>query len=164
MQILKFKMLTDQRNILEDKSMRRNCLKIISIVIAILALSLGCQSNSNGGTVISVTCDEMQGGANITKNQNISVGDVITVNLCSNRTTGFTWEGTEKNTSPDIVAQTSYKWISPEESGKVGVAGKEVWIFKGLKPGNSTISMEYSQPWAGGTKAGSTFTLNLTVK
>ena len=144
--------------------MRRNWFKTISIGIAMLALSLGCQGNSNLGTVISVTCDEMQSQANITKNQNIAVGGIITVNLCSNRTTGFTWEGTEKNTNPDVVAQSNYKWVSPEESGKVGVAGKEVWTFKGLKPGNSTISMEYSQPWPGGTKAGSTFTLNVTVK
>jgi inhibitor of cysteine peptidase len=144
--------------------MKKNWLIAVSIMLVMVTLSLGCAANSDGGKVTSVTCDEMQGQANITRNENISVGGTITVNLCSNRTTGFTWEGSEKNTNPDIVAQSNYKWVSPEESGRVGVAGKEVWTFKGLKPGSSAISMEYSQPWPGGMKAVSTFTLNVTVK
>ena len=144
--------------------MRKNWLITVSIILVMAILSFGCSANSDSGKVISVTCDEMQGQANITRTENIAVGGIITVSLCSNRTTGFTWEGSEKNTNQDVIGQSNYKWVSPEESGRVGVAGKEVWTFKGLKPGSSAISMEYNQPWPGGMKAVSTFTLNVTVK
>jgi len=46
----------------------------------------------------------------------------------------------------------------------VGAGGEEVWTFKALKPGTSSLSMEYSQPWDGGTKAGQTFVLNVVAK
>jgi predicted secreted protein len=39
----------------------------------------------------------------------------------------------------------------------------EFWTFKALMKGTSTISMEYSQPWDGGTKKAQTFSLTVTV-
>jgi predicted secreted protein len=46
----------------------------------------------------------------------------------------------------------------------VGVGGKEFWTFQALKKGRSTLSMEYSQPWAGGTKGAKKFELTIVVE
>jgi len=51
--------------------------------------------------------------------------------------------------------------VSPENKGLVGAPGEEVWTFKALKKGTSTIALEYSRPWEGGEKG--EWTLNLTV-
>jgi predicted secreted protein len=44
-----------------------------------------------------------------------------------------------------------------------GAAGKETWTFKALKPGSSTVSFDYSRPWAGGEKATWRFVLTVTA-
>ena len=45
-----------------------------------------------------------------------------------------------------------------------GTAGQEIWTFKALRPGTSTISMDYSRPWEGGEKGEWTFKLTVVVK
>jgi predicted secreted protein len=60
--------------------------------------------------------------------------------------------------------QVDQKYEPPEEGGMVGASGKEIRTFKALKKGESSISMEYSQPWDGGTKAAETFELTVLVR
>ncbi|MFC1983316.1 protease inhibitor I42 family protein, partial [Chloroflexota bacterium] len=45
-----------------------------------------------------------------------------------------------------------------------GTPGQEVWTFKALKKGTTTVFMEYSRPWEGGEKGEWTFNLTVTVK
>lgn len=89
--------------------------------------------------------------------------DRLIITLCSNPTTGFEWELTEI-TDEVVLMHSENEYIPPDVEGVTGAAGKEVWTFKVLRPGESTISMEYSQPWEGGTKATWTFTLDVVTK
>jgi predicted secreted protein len=67
-----------------------------------------------------------------------------------------------------VVEQVDHKYVALSEEGKKppppGTPGGEIWTFKALKEGKSTISMEYGQPWEGGEKAAWTFVLTVTVE
>jgi inhibitor of cysteine peptidase len=89
-------------------------------------------------------------------------GGLLTVTLESNQTTGYSWELKEIS-DPSVLQKTDSKYETPT-SGLVGAGGKEVWTYKALKAGTTTLSMEYSQPWEGGQKGAKSFTLTVVVK
>ena len=98
------------------------------------------------------------------KEVKLGVGGSLMVTLESNpASTGFQWELKEISDGT-VLQQVGQKYEAPEGAGVVGAPGKEIWTFKALKKGQSSISMEYSQPWEGGTKAGETFDLTVAVK
>jgi len=89
-------------------------------------------------------------------------GGLLTVTLESNQTTGYSWELKEIS-DPSVLQKTDSKYETPT-SGLVGAGGKEVWTFKALKAGTTTLSMEYSQPWEAGQKGAKSFTITVVVK
>jgi inhibitor of cysteine peptidase len=89
-------------------------------------------------------------------------GGILAVTLESNQTTGYSWELKEIS-DPSILQKTDSKYETPT-SGLVGAGSKEVWTFKGLNAGTTTLSMEYSQPWEGGQKGAKSFTITVVVK
>ena len=138
-------------------------LEIISILI-LLPLSLclvACAPSA--GTSIEISCDDFGQQPHMSKQINIATGDTFTVTLCSNATTGFEWSESAQISDQTIVQQTGHEIVAPD-TGLVGAPGKEVWTFKALKNGTSTIALEYSRPWEGGEKGEWTFNLTVTVK
>ena len=96
------------------------------------------------------------------KTVNIAVGGTLTVTLDSNVTTGYSWELKEIGDT-NVLQKSDNKYIAPT-SGAIGAGGKEVWTFKALAAGTSTLTMSYSQPWAGGQKDAKSFSLTVVVK
>ncbi len=115
---------------------------------------------------VEVSCDELSSENHTSREAEMSVGSLLAVTLCSNPTTGFQWSETAEISDPSILEQISHKYIPPEggQSPQVGTAGREVWVFKALEAGTSTVYMEYSRPWQGGEKAVWTFELTVTVE
>jgi inhibitor of cysteine peptidase len=98
------------------------------------------------------------------KEVELGVGGSLIVTLESSPgSTGFQWELT-KISDETVLQQVDQRYEPPEDEGMVGAPGKEIWTFKALKKGESSISMEYSQPWEGGTKAAETFELTVLVR
>lgn len=97
------------------------------------------------------------------KEVQVAVGGLLTVTLESNPTTGFQWELASIGDQA-VLEKVANTYEGPEAEGLVGAGGKEVWTFRALKKGRSTISMEYSRPWEGGEKAVETFALSVVVK
>ena len=97
----------------------------------------------------------------------IGAGELLTVNLQSNPTTGFEWELREI-TNETVLQLVESKYELGEEAKKdppvPGAGGHEIWTFKTLKKGESTIFMDYNQPWEGGMKAVHHLILRVTVK
>jgi inhibitor of cysteine peptidase len=89
-------------------------------------------------------------------------GGILTVTLESNQTTGYGWELKEIS-DPSVLQKTESEYETPV-SGLVGAGSKEVWTFKALNAGTTTLSMEYSQPWEGGQKGAKSFTITVVVK
>jgi len=113
---------------------------------------------------IEISCDEFGAQKNISREVGISHPGSQIVILCANPTTGFQWTESAQISDPTVIYQDEYNFVSPDEEDVVGASGKDVWTFKTLKPGTSTISLDYSRPWEGGEKGEWTFTLVVTVE
>jgi len=133
-------------------------------VFAMLILSLWLAACAPAtGTSVNVSCDDLENQQFISKQMTVTAGNTFTVTLCSNATTGFQWSESAQISDQTVVQQTGHEFVSPENTGLVGAPGNEVWTFKALKKGTSTVTMEYSRPWEGGEKGTWTFNLTVTV-
>ena len=115
---------------------------------------------------VAVTCDDFMNQKHISKQFEIQTGGSLTVTLCSNPTTGFQWSESAQISDQNVIKQVDHKFVGPESEPPPPprTPGQEIWTFKALKEGTSTISMEYSRPWEGGEKAEWTFVLTVMVK
>lgn len=111
---------------------------------------------------IAVTCSEFAAQSRQAAGVRVAVGDTVTVRLCSNPTTGYSW--TEPATIADatVVQETGHAYEAPPP-GLMGASGNEVWTFKALKNGQTAVSTQYGQPWLGGEKGVWTFALTMAV-
>ncbi|MFH1486914.1 MAG: protease inhibitor I42 family protein [Chloroflexota bacterium] len=125
----------------------------------------GNASQGSGQASVGVSCDDFAKSNRISEKQEVPVGSSLTVSLCSNPTTGFRWEAAEVS-DETVLQQTDHNMVmaTPEPPPPPGTAGKEVWTFKALKTGTSTISIRYSRPWEGGEKGVWIFNLDVVVK
>jgi len=137
------------------------------LVCAMAAISLflfACFPASKQASV-EVSCDDFIELQHISQEVEVAVDGSLTVTLCSNPTTGFQWESPQI-TDQTVLEQIDHKFVSPESEPPPppGTPGQEVWTFKALKEGESTISIAYSRPWEGGEKAAWTFALTVVAK
>ena len=133
-------------------------------IICLLALSLAACAQSGKQYNVSFTYDDFTRNKYQTLTiDDASAGDKITITLPSNGTTGFQWSLTGISDKTVVAQEGKSQYLTPK-STLAGAGGQEVWTFKALKTGTSTISLEYSQSWQGGTKGAWTFTANVTVK
>jgi len=137
------------------------------LMCAMVAISL-CLFACSSEVSVAASCDDFMKNNYISKEVKVPVDGSLTVTLCSNPTTGFEWLESAQISDQTVLQQTGHKFVAPTAKGDEppapGTAGQEVWTFKALKEGTSTISMEYSRPWEGGEKGEWTFELTVTVK
>jgi len=129
----------------------------LALICAIVAISLCLVACSVAPSLVSV--DASYSGQQV----EVAVGGSVIVTLESNASTGFQWVLVSIG-DETVLEKVANTYESPEDTDMVGAPGKEIWTFKALKKGTSTISMEYSQPWENGTKAAETFNLIVVVK
>ena len=139
--------------------------RIVFIIVCVVIVAFALLYMRSADATVDISCDDFtaQGSAVSTEIEVDTFADFLIVTLCSNPTTGFKWELVE-NTNEKVLEYKDNKYLPPEATGAVGVGGKEIWTFKPLKHGESTISMGYGRPWEGGEKEEWTFTLTATVK
>jgi inhibitor of cysteine peptidase len=116
---------------------------------------------------VEITCDDFAKNPHLSQQTELTIEDVRTtlvVTLCSNQSTGFQWSETAAISASGILEQVDHEFVPLEQTGVTGGSGQEVWTFKALKQGTSTISMEYSRPWEGGEKGEWTYALTVTVE
>jgi len=141
-------------------------LKLILVgVMAAISLSLFACSPTPKQASVEVSCDDFMKLQHISEEVEVAVDGSLTVTLCSNPTTGFQWESPQI-TDQTVLEQVDHKLVMPESEPPPppGTPGQEVWTFKALREGTSTISMEYSRPWEGGEKGAWKFDLTVVVK
>jgi inhibitor of cysteine peptidase len=141
---------------------------VAAIMVTVLFITSACSlvfgASLPKEASIQVTDDEFMGNNHITKVIEVPDGGVLTVTLGSNPATGFNWTRAPRIENEAILQQTENKLLLPEGKGIVGSSGSQVWIFRALQKGTTTINMEYSQPWEGGEKAEWTLELIVNVK
>jgi inhibitor of cysteine peptidase len=109
-------------------------------------------SSSNNSPAI-VPLDETASGTTI----ELKPGDEIAISLESNHSTLYRWHLTG-NTDDTVLEFVSSEFVPPDNSGP-GKPGTDIWTFRALKPGSSTLTLQYS---AGGN-VGRTFNLTARV-
>ena len=75
----------------------------------------------------------------------IGKGEPLTITLDANPTTGFEWQ---------LAAPLDAKVMKlighdfrPSDTSRVGSGGTDVWTFKAIGTGSTTITLEYRRPW-----------------
>ena len=138
--------------------MKTKFLLIATLVMALLLSSCFVTSRDIG---VEILCDDFtENHRSIINEFEVEIGDKITLELCSNPTTGFAWD--YEMTVENVVKEEDHDFKEPDGS-VVGAAGVEVWTFEAVKEGITEVRMEYSQPWEGGLKAEWTYTMTVTV-
>jgi len=134
---------------------------MVTISLCLCACSLAPKQVS-----VEASCDDFMSDQHISKEVEVAVDGSLTVTLCSNPSTGFQWSESAQISNHTVLEQVDHKFMSPkrEPPPPPGTPGQEVWTFKALKEGTSTVSMEYSRPWESGAKATWTFVLTVVVK
>ena len=122
-----------------------------TVFLGLLACSLA--------TTKELSVDIASAGKEVT----LATGGTLTITLESNFTTGYSWNETAEIGDKTVIQQTDHKY-QPPGTPMPGAGGKEVWIFKALKAGKSTISMGYARPFEKGVAPVKTFSLNVVVK
>ena len=137
---------------------------VVAVSTFLIACAAPAQPSSRAW--VEVSCDEFYNNHHLTGTVEVQAGETFTVTLCSNPTTGFLWSETAQISDQTVLEQVDHKFVSPESEPPPppGTPGQEVWTFKALKKGTSTVSMEYSRPWEGGEKGEWTFVLTVVVK
>lgn len=144
----------------------RSTLVMLALLVLMAGLGGGAAACINGGGNASELPEQRSVDASHTgKTVEIAAGGSLTVTLESNITTGFQWQMVG-NTDEAVLALEDRQYQASDEAraGVVGAGGQEVWTFKALDSGESTIDLEYSQPWEGGTNAVGTFVLTVVVE
>jgi predicted secreted protein len=140
----------------------KSVFRVLILISAVLLLN-ACSSQAS----IEVSCDDFDQNSNQTGELAVPVGKEFTLTLCSNPTTGFQWSEEVKISDEGMIAQVNHVLVPPsggEDDPPPGAAGEEVWTFKSLQAGKSTVSLEYSRPWEGGEKGTWTYVLTVEVK
>ncbi|MEJ2739188.1 MAG: protease inhibitor I42 family protein [Dehalococcoidia bacterium] len=137
--------------------------RFIVLLLAILSIGFLFSGCSSGTEDVVFSCDDFNKQQNLDANVTVDSGETVTVKLCSNASTGFSWDENAKIADTGILKQTGQQVISPEKD-MPGAAGQQEWTFTALKSGTTTAYLEYGRPWEGGEKGVWTFTLTVTVK
>jgi inhibitor of cysteine peptidase len=136
---------------------------LLLFFLLVPAFWLAACTPSPGTTSVHIACNDFNAQPNISKQLTVAAGSTFTVTLCSNATTGYQWSESAQISDPSVAQQLSHVTLAPQNTNVVGAPGSEVWTFKALKKGTTTIHMDYSRPWEGGEKGTWTFDLNVTV-
>ena len=128
------------------------------LVCIIVVISLGLFACSESVSPASAECAYAWNQAT-----EVAVGGTLTVTLESNPTTGFEW-ALVTITDETVLEEEGHAFMAPEAGAPLGTGGEEVWTFKALKEGESTIGMEYRRPWEQGVEPDKVFVLTVVVK
>ncbi len=75
----------------------------------------------------------------------MQVGENFSITLKANSTTGYQWQFTIP--SDESMLQLINSEYIAYKTRRVGAGGKQVWTFKTLKAGETTISFKYVRQW-----------------
>jgi inhibitor of cysteine peptidase len=118
--------------------------------------------------LVSISAGDFNKETHIVRQVELKAGDVFTVALDSNATTGFIWTEQAKIADGNILKQTGHEYIAPRANDDTkpvaGMSGIEEWWFTAGRTGVTTATMSYSRPWEGGEKDVRTFVLTVIVK
>ena len=146
--------------------MKTRLLTMVAMLVS--SAVLGCTASESRAqtTTIQVPIDDVINQTVITRDTTLAVGDTLKVTLGSNNTTPYRWTADTKIGDPSVVQQTSHEYVEPSSAGgnTTGAPGTEVWTFKALKAGTTTITTDYTYILGSDTTPACTFTAKVMVQ
>ncbi len=154
------------------------------ITIILLTTLTGCSStttsNPSGTYTGTDTADEYQMLPIISVNvanlkldasadgstQQLTKGQVMSITLESNPSTGYGWFATSSN--PDVLTQMGepeYQAPASDSTNPiVGAAGAETYYFQAADTGTATLTLDYKRGWETTATPEKTITITVEVK
>ena len=136
---------------------------LVGVIIIIIIVVLGAGGwliyanySSNHPTPSKIQVSENQQNITLKKNQE------LTIVLSSNATTGYSWQ-LNNSYDKNIVNFINTDYVN-SSSGLMGAPGQELWNFKGINKGSTTLGFTYSQKWLKNILPANTKTFNITVQ
>jgi Predicted secreted protein len=126
-----------------------------ALLIACLVL-VACDS-STGPTPITMNLTAADNGKNLTMHP----ADVLVITLDSNVTTGFRWELSSRPVAKVLSLEDSRYVVPSTSPGVVGAGGQEVWRFRAVGEGTTTLELTYQR--ASGETSGRPFSITVRV-
>lgn len=137
----------------------------VTMLVAVSLLATACLPASAS---INVTQEDMEQAAEDDNGQlpeisvTIASDGELTVTLYSQLGAGMRWAAEIKDTG--ILKTADYDYISDAPENTVGGPGREVWTFKALSEGVTTLILTYSSVADGGTQNINTLEIVVKVK
>jgi len=129
--------------------------KIVLISLTALIFTL-CFS---GCSAAGKTLTEKNNGDSL----NLKINDVVEIRLESNPTTGYSWILSDKIDNT-IVSITGPEFIqSKKDKELVGAGGYEIFTFKAISKGKTSIILNYERPWEEEVDPLETFKITISV-
>ena len=88
-------------------------------------------------------------------------GQILTINLEGNPTTGYTWELVE---SEDAIVRQVGEAEFKADSDLVGAGGVQTLRFEAVREGQMELTLVYHRPWETDVEPLETFAVQVTVK
>lgn len=125
---------------------------LLTAFIVLIVLVSACSSYENGRTLT----DENSG-----QTIEMNVGDIFTVELEGNPSTGYTWEVAEMDTALlKQVGETEFE----TDNDLVGASGVLILRFEAIDTGETALNLVYHRPWEEDIPPEETFEVSLVVK
>ncbi len=107
-------------------------------------VAIGCTSADAKTAEMGASCDQFGAQKSITQATEMTVGNQVNVTLCSNPTTGFSWQGPEiSNGAAVSLADKSFGSPVVGATQVVGAAGTASITAKANAKGTSTVVVGY---------------------
>lgn len=137
------------------------CVMAFALVAGLAACSI-FEGSPGNMTTLSIECDQLEAEPVVAAEVGLGVGDSVEIRLCSNPSTGFTWQ------DPPLDGDATLELVSRQDLEGVqtvpGAPGQESFTFRATAAGATVVHLVYSQPWAGGTKGEWRVDLSVTVR
>ena len=126
------------------------------MLVALLAVSM---LGACGGETKPVVYTEADSGSTV----EVATGDLVTVCLQENPSTGYTWR--EEHSAGLELLTDRFLEPSPSPSpGVVGVPGTREFVFRAVTAGTQSMSAEYARPWEEEPADREAFSLTVDVR
>jgi inhibitor of cysteine peptidase len=118
---------------------------LVAVAMLVSSMLVGCTLQSRNpptNKALQVSMDDVLNQSIVTQNVTLAVGNTLILKLGSNYSTPYRWTANTKIGDETILKQTSHEFEQPTID-TLGAPGTEVWTFKALKPGITTITTYY---------------------
>ena len=97
--------------------------------------------------------------------QKLKVGEVLSISLESNASTGYTWVANSSDTTI-LVSMGEPEYSDPTQSGTplVGAPGTQTFYFQAAAGGTATVTLNYQRPWEANVAPAQTIVITVEVQ